>query len=493
VGSFLSEHGVDINPACFMRDLSPSTKLYLNILKSVFLKPKIIILDEVFERLVPGLHHPICTLLQHAKSQGASIIVLTHRIDEIYGFSEKITILKDGKALLTEEAANIDKMSLVHLTYTQMSQEDTAALHNEEFTALLKYNEAITNSLPFSLIIVDENLRVKFINENARHFLCISKADYYNTDFASILVKRNRQLAVLVAENLHRNEECRIYNIPVYSSKDKKQINLAIYPMRDGWNTIGFFVIIEDVTEEEQMRSRIALSDKLSSIGLLAAGVAHEINNPLAIMLNYVQSIRLISHDKRLAPKIGLLEEQIAYIKTIVSDLITLSDGRVSQEDVEVNELILNMINFIRFYSKNQNVQIVFQHSKQEIWVKANKNEMKQVLLNLFKNSFEAMPMGGKISIETTRFDKQAVPHARIRFRDTGIGVKHDGIRDIFSPFYSTKGAKGAHLGLGLSISYAIISKYGGEITVDTAVKPGCQFNILLPCICESQPQTTDG
>ncbi len=489
VGSFLSEHGLNINPTCFMRDLPPPSKLHVNILKSIFLKPKIIILDEVFERLAPSLHNPVLALLQRAKSEGAAIIVLTHRIDEIYGFSERVTILKDGRVVLTEETGNIDKMSLVHLTYTRMSQEDTAALHNEEFTTLLKYNEAITNSLPFNLIIVDEKLKVKFINANARNFLSISQADYYNADFASILTKRNRQLANLVATNLNRGEESRLYNIPLYSRKDKKQTNLTIYPMRDGWNTIGYFVIIEDVTEQERMRSRIAMSDKLSSIGLLAAGVAHEINNPLAIMLNYVESIKLTSPDKRLATKVALLEEQIDYIKNIVSNLITLSDGRVSHEEFGVNELILNMISFIRFYSKNQNVLIEFKRARQEIRINANRNEIKQVLLNLFKNSFEAMPTGGTISIETARVDKQGIPHVRIRFRDTGLGLKSGSIKDIFSPFYTTKRADGIHLGLGLSISYTIISKYGGEITLDTSVRHGCQFEIMLPCVGESRPQ----
>lgn len=482
VGTFLAEHGVDINPSSLIRDLSSSDKLNIHILKALFWKPKIIVLDEVFERLTPSLHNSVRLLLRRARSEGTSIIILTHSIDEILDFSDTVTILKDGQIILSEQAGNIDKMSLVHLTYTQMTREDTAALHNEEFTTLLKYNEAITNSIPYGLIVVDERLKVKFINENARSFFFVNKVDYFNTELPSLLGERNKHLAGIVAANFRKNEESKLYNIPAYSKNKKRQTNLTIHPMRDGWNTIGFFVIIEDVTEQERLRSRIALSDKLSSIGILAAGVAHEINNPLAIMLNYVQSIKLLSQNKKLAPKVILLEEQINYIKNIVANLITLSDGRLSPEEFDVNELILNTINFIRFYSKNQNVMISFKQSYPEFKISANKNEIKQVLLNLFKNSFEAMPGGGEIHIETEKVEMKNHPYVQISFRDTGTGIKHENLKDIFSPFYSTKGADGTHLGLGLSISYAIINKYKGEIILDTANKQGCCFQILLPC-----------
>jgi len=487
VDTFLSEYGLKVNPTSFMSELNPSVKLQINILKSIFLNPKIVILDEIFEILPLTLQKKIRALLHRVRDNGTSIILLAHKIDEIYGFADKISILRNGKILLTEEAANIDKMSLIHLTYTQMSETDTALFHNEEFSNLMKYNEAISNSLPFSLIIIDENLKIKFLNESAQKFLGITNNNYYNNSFSSSLEKPNKRLSSIVAKNLHKNEERKLFNIPVYLQKEKKQINLTIHPMRDGWNTIGFFLIIEDVTEQEQMRNRIALSDKLSSIGLLAAGVAHEINNPLAIMLNYIQSIKLKPYQKGLISKMSLLEEQINYISSIVSNLTTLSDGRVSNEEINLDELLLDIISFIDFYSKKNNVQISYKKTKPNIKIYANKNEIKQVLLNLFKNSFEAMPEGGNIFIETAVVDKKNTLYVQIIFKDTGIGLNSANIKDIYSPFYSTKKTDGGHLGLGLSISYAIINKYNGDMIINNSVKKGCQFEIFLPCIYESQ------
>jgi signal transduction histidine kinase len=111
----------------------------------------------------------------------------------------------------------------------------------------------------------------------------------------------------------------------------------------------------------------------------------------------------------------------------------------------------------------------------------ANKNEIKQVILNLLKNSFEAMPSGGNIFIDTIKINKKNSDVVSIRFKDTGVGITDKNPYNVFLPFYSTKKGKVENFGLGLSISYGIIKKYNGNIKVENFNNSGCQFTITFP------------
>jgi nitrogen-specific signal transduction histidine kinase len=131
------------------------------------------------------------------------------------------------------------------------------------------------------------------------------------------------------------------YGVPLLLGGRKAIVNLVVYPIRDGARAIGHMLIIEDLTEQEQLRAQLILSEKLASVGLLAAGVAHEINNPLGIITNYLQSIKFRFPDTELRDRIGNVEEQIQFISTIVSDLLMFSDsGKVVREEVNIVEVI---------------------------------------------------------------------------------------------------------------------------------------------------------
>ena len=175
---------------------------------------------------------------------------------------------------------------------------------------------------------------------------------------------------------------------------------------------------------QEEMREQFVLSEKLASIGLLAAGVAHEINNPLEIIYNEIDFLKYQLSDKTLHHIIENLDSEIHYIANIVSNLINFSDSkRVNKEYVDINETILNIINLIRYNAKHKNITIHFNPAYKSVKISANKNEIKQVILNLLKNSFEAMPSGGNIYIDTKKIESESSGKIEIRFRDTGYGI----------------------------------------------------------------------
>ncbi|MEW5815996.1 MAG: ATP-binding protein, partial [Spirochaetota bacterium] len=272
------------------------------------------------------------------------------------------------------------------------------------------------------------------------------------------------------------------HSVPIYFKNKATINNIKIYPIYDGVFLIGSIIIIEDITEQEKLREQFILSEKLASVGLLAAGVAHEINNPLEIIYNYLRYLKFNLDNKILKETVDNLNEEITYISNIVSNLITFSDSNtICDEEIDLNELFKRMINLVKYNARNKNIKVNFKTSQNVIKMKADKNEIKQVILNLMKNSFEAMPGGGNIYITTTQNKSNNSEFIVITFRDTGSGIKGNNPGDIFLPFYTTKKASRENLGLGLSVSYGIIKKYNGNISVKNLEGSGCQFKITIP------------
>jgi signal transduction histidine kinase len=245
---------------------------------------------------------------------------------------------------------------------------------------------------------------------------------------------------------------------------------------------------INNVVDAFKLQEQLILSEKLASVGLLAAGVAHEINNPLEIIYNYLRYIKHKFPDKELHKAINNIYEEISAIAGIVSNLHAFSDNKKRiDEEIALNELIRNMLTLIKHSAKHKQITIHFEPFDDEISIYANKNEIKQVILNLLKNSFEAMPAGGEISIKTTQIHKNGANFVQVTFTDTGPGIQLANPGDIFLPFYSTKKGQEDHLGLGLSVSYGIVTKYKGTISVKNLDSSGCQFIIDIPQSTQNQ------
>ena len=185
---------------------------------------------------------------------------------------------------------------------------------------------------------------------------------------------------------------------------------------------------------------------------------------------------------EKLYETISNIEEELQDIKQIVSNLISFSDSnKVVNEEFELNGLIGSILHLIRFNTKNKKIVIEYTPADHPIHLNANVNEIKQVVLNLLKNSFEASDDGGRICIHTSCLEIDDMPFACISFKDDGLGIEDENPDNIFLPFYSTKKGNDANFGLGLSVSYGIIKKYNGNISVRNLKDSGCEFTITLP------------
>jgi PAS domain S-box-containing protein len=489
--NFLEEIHIPLNPLELLRNLPLPEKTLVDVLKHIYVNPKVLILDEALEKLTASSLTKILPILKKLKNEGSTIVFITHRIDDIYEYADQVTIIRKGELLITDSAQNIDKINLIKLAYTQIPKEETLKHVSSEFYQLLKYNQAILEKLPVNLIVTDKDQQIKLFNEQAIQYFEIKRDDFYNMPLESLFAERNEELFTRIEAALNEKDGKILDDQPIYIHGTVKMSHITINPIFDGNFQIGNMIILEDITERQKLREQIMFSEKLASVGILAAGVAHEINNPLEILENCIDYLNLELTDQEQVKALKDIEDVKNSIAQIVSNLVSFSDTRTNVSELfDVNELIGEIINLVKHYSKHRNTTISFHHHNC-IHINANKNEIKQVIINLIKNSFEAISDGGDIIISTNLISQAQAEFAEITVRDTGCGIKADNPSDIFLPFYSTKKISGKNLGLGLYMSYTLMKNNHGDITVKNLDEGGCQFTILLPAYIGNHHQVS--
>ncbi|WP_457577474.1 ATP-binding cassette domain-containing protein [Desulfomarina sp.] len=482
----MEDYGFDIDPSLPLKNLNMSEQTLVDILKNIHKKPKLLILDEALERLSVDDLEKVVRILFDMKKKGMSILFITHRLDDIYNLADRISILKNGQVLLTDYVKNINKINLIKMAYTQIDGESSVEGLNKEFYNLLKYNEAILRNLPVNLIVTDSDHRIKLVNDHCKQYFNLKGRSHINAPLEKLFSQANRKVLKLILQAFATKEEKAFYQVPMILNRTQGVTNIKTFPIYDGTFGIGNIIIIEDVTEYDQLQKQFIFSEKLASVGLLAAGVAHEINNPLEIIFNYLSYIKYKFREPEIREAIANIHEEISSIAAIVSNLHSFSDNRRTRsEEIEINDLIAKILTLIRPNARNKQIDLSFEPFGRDIRINANKNELKQVVLNILKNSLEALNSEGKISVKTMTVDRDGSDFARITFSDTGPGILIRNPDDIFLPFFSSKNDTGKNMGLGLSVSYGIIKKYNGSLEVRNRREGGCEFIITLPLSSE--------
>jgi signal transduction histidine kinase len=224
----------------------------------------------------------------------------------------------------------------------------------------------------------------------------------------------------------------------------------------------------------------VTQAEKLASIGRLAGGVAHEINNPLMVILGRAElALMDVPEGHASAADLEIIISETKRIANIVKNLLRFSrqDQQESLLPVDVNETVDRAVELTRYQLTVENILVETRYAPDLPTVMGNAGQLQQVFTNIIINAYQAMGMhGGRLLIETGR----AADHVEVRFSDSGCGIPSDHLKRIFEPFYTTK-AEHEGTGLGLSVSYGIIADHGGSITVDSVVGAGSQFTVRLP------------
>jgi two-component system NtrC family sensor kinase len=236
---------------------------------------------------------------------------------------------------------------------------------------------------------------------------------------------------------------------------------------------------LEEAREQEKVRqAQLAHTEKMAAVGTLAAGVAHEVNNPLAGILTCIETIEANPDDGELRTRyLDLVSDGIKRIEHTVANLLDFSRPRALQpEPTSLNHSLRHVAELVEYQSRKNGVEVRFDLDDQEPMVVADHFQMEQVLLNLVLNSIQAMPGGGTLTLRTRTLQGHVVAEVI----DTGQGIAAAIRERIFDPFFTTRRV-GEGTGLGLSVSYNIVAAHGGRISVDSEEGKGSTFRVTLP------------
>ena len=394
----------------------------------------------------------------------------------------------------TSEPLNSEDMALLSAVAGQIATAlENARLYRQlhlkalELDRLRTFNENILESLDDGLLVVDLNDRVVRWNSALEQLYGISRAEAtgrpLDTLFDAPFVEALR------AARRDAPYGTTLSRIPLglrgAAEGRNLLVNAAVVPLRsaDGAATVtvGTIVIIEDITSRVQLEEQLQISEKMASIGLLAAGVAHEVNTPLTGISSFTQMLLEGAdpndHRTRLLEKI---ERQTFRAAKIVNSLLNLSRpvaaGASEQVPVDLNAVVVDVLSLLEHQFEIAKVKVRRELSDEPVLVLGTEHKLQQVFLNLFLNARDSMPKGGWLSLATRVEQDRVVAEVS----DTGSGIPSEHLARIYDPFFTTK-AIGQGTGLGLSITYGIVREHDGSISCESIIGQGTKFILGFP------------
>jgi len=350
-----------------------------------------------------------------------------------------------------------------------------------EYERLKDFNENIVESINVGVLAVDLEDRVESWNSQMEVMYALPRWQALTHQLSEVFPAEFVEEFYRVRQNsgIHNLYKFRL-NTP---AGETRIVNVAIAPLvTRKFNVIGRLIIMDDITERIELESQLSQADKLSSIGLLAAGVAHEVNTPLAVISSYAQ---MLSKQLQGDPAKGALMEKITRqtfrASEIVNNLLNFSRTSGTEfKDVDVNGIILDTLALLEHQFKTAKIRVQDELSDHLPPITGNPGRLQQVFLNLFLNARDAMPEGGTLRVMTSNGEGVSVVVS-----DTGSGIAQEHIRRIYDPFFTTKTSpqegQGRGTGLGLSVTYGIIQEHAGKIRVESRPGEGTTFYVDFP------------
>jgi two-component system NtrC family sensor kinase len=345
-----------------------------------------------------------------------------------------------------------------------------------EIARLKDFSENIVESLHVGVLAVDLEGLVESWNTRMEQLFGVSRREAVGRRLNSLLPA---ELAEEIAARGDREQITGIYKQRLQHQGKHLTLNVSITPLVSKSNErIGRLLLFDDVTQRERMEEQMSQTEKLTSLGLLAAGVAHEVNTPLAVISNYIQM--LAKQMPEGDPRQSIIEKivkQTFRASEIVNNLLNFSrTGAAEVTKVDVNRVVEETLSLVAHPLKTAQIQVVKELSEALPPVHGSANKLQQVFLNLFLNARDAMPAGGMLEVRTAAHNGSV----EIEIADTGGGIAREHIHRIFDPFFTTK-PNGRGTGLGLSVSYGIIKEHAGKIDVRSTPGKGTSFHLEFP------------
>jgi PAS domain S-box-containing protein len=353
-------------------------------------------------------------------------------------------------------------------------------LRAEEIERLHARQERILESSAVGLLMTDAEGRILAWNRALEEIYGLSRADAHGRGLSDVFPLHLVRRIESVARTVPADEQARIYRYTLVNrSGQRVVVNLAITPTQPGEPESRARVItLDDVSDRVKLEEQVLQQERLASLGLLAAGVAHEVNTPLTGISSYAQM--LLEDLPDTDPRRGTLqkiETQTRRASNIVNSLLNLARPEDSEfEGVSVNDTIREVLHLFEPQIKRRDIRLETALEDGATEILGHKGKIQQVLLNLLMNARDAVGQGGRIEVTTRCRNERVV----VEVRDDGVGIAEEDLPRIFDPFFTTKG-RGKGTGLGLSISYGIVHEHRGEMYVESTPGESTRFRVEIP------------
>ncbi len=386
----------------------------------------------------------------------------------------------DGDFLTTEDV----ELLLTIAGYMAIAL-DNAQLYSsleqkaEQIERLKDFSENIVESLQVGILAVDMTGRIESWNTQLEQLIGLPRNEAVSQTLDDVFPHD------LVAEIIARSEEDRVSSLYKFHlhNRDGRNlvVNVSVAPLvgKSG-ERIGRLVLIDDITQRMSLEEQLLQAEKLTSLGLLAAGVAHEVNTPLAVISNYIQMLaKQFPADDPRHTLIEKIIKQTFRASEIVNNLLNFSrTGAAEFRELDLNDVIEETLSLTAHPLRTAHVEVVKNLTGDLPAVLGSGNRLQQVFLNLFLNARDSMPSGGMLEVRSGASNG----HVEIEVSDNGMGIPRENLTRIFDPFFTTK-ASGRGTGLGLSVSYGIIKEHAGKIEVRSTPGKGTSFRLEFPAV----------
>lgn len=396
----------------------------------------------------------------------AAITLFFERVWKIYQL-----ILKDRQEIKSSH----QKLLFLNQNLEQIIDERTLALKKSEF----KYRRIFEVSKDMILVATRDGL-IQDLNPAGRKLLGLEneaalKAKMPVQDF---LEDRDEWLKIETAISTEGSISNVEINLQTADGATKRALLSGTLARDETGDTI--YCLVKDIEQRLRMEAQMAQADKLASIGELSSGVAHEINNPLGVILGYTQLLlREETPDSPRYPDFKTIEKHAQSCKTIVEDLLSFArTSKPIKETVDIHTVIEEVVDFVQHHTGIEKIEIKKQYDLGLKPLVLDQKKIKQVIMNLVMNARHAIGKAGTMTVATRRDPLSG--STCIMVKDTGYGIEKKNLPRIFDPFFTTK-PTGEGTGLGLSVSYGIIKSHGGDITVTSEPGKGSEFVISIP------------
>ena len=424
------------------------------------------------------------------KTLGALVVAFDARQD----CTESECRLVDAAAQQAALAAHISNLYMAarESAATLAQEVDRRTIEAEMYE---RFTEAIIDSLPVSLYAIDREHRIVAWNRNRElGELGMPRGEVLGREIFDVLTKQSRELLEDEFRKVFSTGEIqRIEQETVTQSGETNHWLISKIPMRanDSDDVSHVITVGENITGRVKSDRAVARAEKLAAVGRLAAGVVHEINNPLATIAACAESLEKRMEEgvfgnsadaEDLREYLGLIRDEAFRCKNITNGLLDFSRLRAgNQVPINLAELIKTTARLVTHQNRGDNIQIEVEAATHFPYVLGDEGQLQQAVVALATNAIDAMPDGGTLSLRAKRSGGQAI----VEITDTGVGIQPENLTKIFDPFFTTKDV-GRGTGLGLAVCYGIVSEHGGRLDVRSNVGVGTTFTISLPIASDS-------